>query len=270
MKANTGLGAVKLVAGAAIFAFAGFASAAALDGPYIGINAGWSWAKADTEHSLQGANGCGQPLTCSRQLNAVASLPSDMSLNGFTGGAQAGYNWSSGKVVYGFEFDFNWLGQSKSQTSVVQYQNANNNNLRTLTSMDSADSSWLVTIRPRLGFMATEKTLVFATAGLAFGNPKVGNSTTIFNPNSGLFQGLYSLPASKQIQTGWVLGAGVEYAWSNTMSLKGEYQYVNFDNPTLYGPNNSPQNFGELVGSTFVLNSSTKTNILRVGLNWKF
>ena len=55
-------------------------------------------------------------------------------------------------------------------------------------------------------------------------------------------------------QTGWTLGAGVEYAFTPSLSAKAEYLYVDLGSST------------PLPGD----NVELKTHVVRGGLNWRF
>ena len=78
---------------------------------------------------------------------------------------------------------------------------------------------WFGTVRARVGF-AIDRTLLYATGGLAFG--RVSNSwadteaTTIYGKNSSW-------------KAGWTAGGGVEYAFTNNWTAKLEGLYVRLD-----------------------------------------
>jgi outer membrane immunogenic protein len=61
--------------------------------------------------------------------------------------------------------------------------------------------------------------------------------------------------------TGYVVGAGVEYAFWNNWSLKAEYLYMNFGENEYFSP--PPAGFGR---RSFLLDD----HVFRVGLNWRF
>ncbi|MEP6707536.1 MAG: hypothetical protein ABJC05_08455 [Pyrinomonadaceae bacterium] len=65
-------------------------------GGYVGAHAGWGWGRADTTFT---------PLPNATQF--IDMKPTTLSPNpsGFLGGAQAGYNWQTGRFVIGAEAD---------------------------------------------------------------------------------------------------------------------------------------------------------------------
>lgn len=85
----------------------------------------------------------------------------------------------------------------------------------------NSDLKYLGTVRGRLGY-ATGSLLPYVTGGLA-----------VMNDDG-------------SARAGWTLGAGLEYALTRNISIKGEYLYVDPRSSDLRG------------------------NILRAGLNWRF
>jgi hypothetical protein len=68
-----------------------------------------------------------------------------LSPSGFTGGAQAGYNWQRGHIVYGGEVDFGILDVGKRATQSGMFPVAFLGTQYTLTQKVNAD--WLATLR---------------------------------------------------------------------------------------------------------------------------
>ena len=71
------------------------APVATWSGFYAGVNAGWGWAKADA---------------------TVLGVSGSSNLDGAIGGAQVGYNWQSGAMVFGAEADLQASNQRKDDT----------------------------------------------------------------------------------------------------------------------------------------------------------
>ena len=88
-------------------------------------------------------------------------------------------------------------------------------------------------MRARAGF-AFDRALVYATGGLAYGDIGTGSDAMSRSRQRLLRHG-------SGTNTGWVLGGGVEYAFTNNLTAKFEGLYVNLDN------NNN--NFGVFVGN---------------------
>ena len=209
-------------------------------GFYIGGHAGYGWAgQRDVAISPLPQPGFG-------------TLPFNANLNakGFLGGAQFGWNWQSGRLVYGVEADLSGTGI--------------NDNQRTLTLPVGAQVTveeklkWLGTMRGRIGTTVTDRTLVYVTGGLAVGNYNLA-STYAFIPD-------VAYPSSRNVtKVGWTLGGGAEFALAGNWTAKAEYLYFDLGKETLDGlpvPANPPFH----VQSEFKLNG----HIVRVGVNYKF
>jgi outer membrane immunogenic protein len=140
--------------------------------------------------------------------------------HGFLGGAQIGYNYQFGGVVAGIEADW----QLSNMSSPV-------------TGGGDVFINNFGTARVRLGF-AADRFLPYLTGGYAFANTELdvpGNNDTAFH-------------------NGWVIGAGVEYAWSDNITTKLEGLYMDFEEASFNG--------GVDAGASVAL--------VRAGLNFKF
>jgi len=133
-------------------------------GPYLGGNLGYAWGSVDNN----------------------PTKPS-----GFSGGAQAGYNWQTGPWVFGVEGDIQVTG---ADDTFAPWKFSN---------------PWFGTVRGRAGY-AFNNVLFFATGGLAFG---------------GLRGETFGLSES-HTTAGWTLGVGTEFGLTQNLSAKIEYLYV--------------------------------------------
>jgi len=145
-------------------------------GAYVGVNAGYAGGKAKA--SAEGENILG------------------VTGSGFVGGAQAGYNFQSGQMVYGVETD-------------IQYSNVKAE-IDFVGTEVGAKQRWVGTTRARVGYTPVEKVMTYATGGVAYGKTKV-------------YAGDDSISKTK---VGWAAGAGAEYAVDSNVSLKTEYLYT--------------------------------------------
>jgi outer membrane immunogenic protein len=181
-------------------------------GFYVGGNAGYGWGRAHDAMTLGG-----DWLTDGTFDNIpVQPLGNDqLKPNGFTGGLQAGFNYQTGAWVIGLEADANYFRLTASFSSTVL--NPLSGNSYAFTS--SFESDWLVTVRPRLGY-AFDRLLVYATGGLAIANQEF--SQNIVQLNLAFVEG----GTVSKTTAGWTIGAGMEYALGNRVSLKAEYLYV--------------------------------------------
>jgi outer membrane immunogenic protein len=135
---------------------------------------------------------------------------------GFIGGAQIGYNWQfGGPLLLGLEADFNGHSSISSNNSVFGFGGGN------------SGSGFLGTGRARLGFLVSPQFLVYATGGVAYGNPwsSANNSAAFFLLNPGVpFFGFNN--NQNNFKVGWTGGGGFEYMFTPNWSVKAEYLYV--------------------------------------------
>jgi outer membrane immunogenic protein len=241
---------------APIFTWSGF---------YVGLNAGATFNDNDHRYRADGwFRNVGNPYT-----NAVVIY--DNEYNGFrndddaafTGGAQMGFNWQFGAWVAGVEADINYRGNGDNHGFNIlgtgHYSNYG------LYHSGSDRGNWFGTLRARLGF-ALDRTLIYATGGLAFGDTGGGGRLYAYDvnyPGVALTGGEWRSDGD-DTSWGWTLGAGVEHAFSNNWTAKLEYLYVNLDRD-----NNRLTNIA-LPNYTFTTSNEDEFHVVRVGLNYKF
>jgi outer membrane immunogenic protein len=231
-------------------------------GFYVGGNAGYAWSDAST-FPLTGTQGIPPPAgvgILSAQNLGIYPFTSSVGQNGAIGGFQAGYNWQFNWLVTGIEADFDFASQRGSSNfagSTTVFSDA----ASISRSLDD-----LGTLRARIGF-AADRTLFYATGGLAYGLSKLGYSAAISNPpnNAGLGSN-----ATSTWQAGWTVGGGIEYALWDHWSVKAEYLYYDLgtQSTTIVGvPAPGGTLFNNWTATTTVRNNG---NIVRAGLNYKF
>ncbi|MGD1037045.1 MAG: outer membrane protein [Roseiarcus sp.] len=138
-------------------------------------------------------------------------------------GGTVGYNYQIGQFVAGLEGDLDWANLTKNGVNIAGPYS---------TSIDT-----LLTTRARAG-VALDRALLFVTGGYAGADESVN------------FPGIGSQSAWR---SGGVIGAGIEYAFTNNISAKAEY---------LYAPLQSKNYLG--------LKDDTNLSLIRAGLNYKF
>ncbi len=154
---------------------------------------------------------------------------------GFVGGAQIGYNYQIGQLVIGVETDLQYadLGGSSDNAFFVGGVLYNN----------SGSDNYFGTVRARLG-LAVDRALLYVTGGFAYGD--VGGNTFGGGSSNG----------------GWTFGGGLEYAITNTITVKLEGLYVNLDR-------SNDDTF--LLGTGFANDrGDNEFGVVRAGLNFKF
>lgn len=236
-------------------------------GFYAGANGGYAWNTGSDVSHVAIASACGGIPGCVVGVPLVAEKAITSPEGGF-GGGQVGYNWQAGRWVFGFEADF--------QGASVNGANTLTNALPIAIDDGASSLDWFGTVRGRLGFTIFDSALLYATGGFAYG--------CVEDKLYGAFAGgISQTQSSKQIATGYVAGAGLEYALSPTWSVKVEYQFINLGDSTLVGgtggafvnpfapalPATCTQ--GAPCLSTFhELDSSRSYNTVRIGLNYRF
>ena len=118
--------------------------------------------------------------------------------SGFAGGAQAGYNWQTGQLVFGGEADIQVSGATDT-FAPWKFSNP-----------------WFGTMRARAGY-AVSNVLIYGTAGVAFGELQ------------GETVGLLS---ESHTNVGWTAGVGVEAGFAANLSAKVEYLFVDLASNT--------------------------------------
>jgi outer membrane immunogenic protein len=142
---------------------------------------------------------------------------------GFVGGAQVGYNYQIGSFVVGLEGDIQYADFGGELSFDVDDDE----------DIDEDDfvfdrGDWFGTVRARAG-VAFGQALIYGTGGFAFADDA----------------------------TGWTVGGGLEYAFTNNLSAKIEGLYVNLDH-------------GDDDFDIDDFDGETDFGVIRAGLNFRF
>jgi outer membrane immunogenic protein len=206
-------------------------------GFYAGVNAG-----VISERSGASTFVPSEPAIGNFCLAFDCSLDPSQNAVGVLGGAQIGYNFQSGNIVYGVEADFGLSSAKKNSTTLTNGYNWSAN-----TGIDA-----LGTARLRLGY-AFDNALLYATGGLAYA--KVRDS----------YQGATGY---NWTNTGWragyAVGGGLEYMFSRNWSgkVEGLYYDLGSKDHVTEGPG---------VGFAAVgIHDHMTGAIARIGLNYLF
>ena len=203
-------------------------------GFYFGVNAGVGLGRNRADHTV--------PLN---SFDTVYLQP-----QGIVGGGQVGYNWQTnssflglGPIVFGIEGDIQGSDSRDSRTTL--------NGLSGITTNFNQRMDWFATARGRVGIV-TGSVLSYVTGGYAYGNVRT-TATETLGP-------LVGAATIERGQSGYTLGSGVEAALGGSWTGKIEYLYLDLGNRstafTLFGV---PQ----------TLNTQTRENIFRAGLNYR-
>ena len=154
--------------------------------------------------------------------------------NGALFGIQAGYNYQIGSFVAGLEANAdigNIRGGAPCPNTAYSCRHK---------------ESFSGALRGRLGY-AIDRLLVYGTGGVAFANIREGSVSS-----SLVFAGQTKGAA------GWTLGAGLEYAFTNSLSARLDYAYSS------YGAKNY------LIDTPTVIRAKVHSNVVKIGLNYHF
>jgi outer membrane immunogenic protein len=230
-------------------------------GFYLGANAGGAWGNSDPRTSTVFNEFGYFDATSVPAVNAVGGSQR-INESGVTGGLTAGYNWQAGAAVVGIESDFNYFGPRGSTSGSALYPCCAPAGF---TINSSTSSNWLITLRPRAGFLVTPAFLLYATGGLAVANV---NAAFNFTDNNSEAAESAAISATR---VGWTVGAGAEYALMNGWSIKGEYLHVDLGSSSVTSNNLTLFNGAFAVPvNVFTHSIDWRSEIARVGLNYKF
>ena len=115
-------------------------------------------------------------------------------------------------------------------------------------------STTLASLTGRLGY-SWERTLFYVKGGLAFGDV---TAQMTFNTPAVL---VFPTTSTSKTLTGWIVGAGAEFALSEHWSAKGEWMYFDLGSET-YVVN--------MLRATGVIDADTTAELVRVGVNYHF
>jgi len=197
-------------------------------GVYIGAHAGYGWGDVDASYD--------DPFDLFPPGQGEAHYTADGGLLG----VQAGYNWQVSSLVLGVEADVSYLNLDETVNAGFDEASYGVNTY-------STEIDWLATVRGRLGY-AMNRTLLFATAGAAFADVKHSYAQEL---------GDYQTKVD-ETATGYVLGAGVEHAFTDNVAVQLQYQFVDLGDETI--------DYGDTTSTTF----DTQLHLLKLGINYHF
>jgi outer membrane immunogenic protein len=191
------------------------------------------------------------PGSAVAQALMPASGSNSASASSWVAGAQAGYNWQLGSIVYGFEADISATHLQSGMNTVLQGAI-----VPPPTANATANVDWYGTVRGRLGW-AAGPVLFYGTGGLAYGQVDLNSSI------SGIGLTLSSQTSSDK--TGWVVGGGIEYMWRPNVILSVGYQYVDLGTISLAASAGA-------LPPTLSQSASVHAQfqVVTAGVNWRF
>ncbi|MFO1091504.1 MAG: outer membrane beta-barrel protein [Hyphomicrobiales bacterium] len=230
-------------------------------GFYGGAHIGGGW----SDHNLNGNDIVAdedEDLSTTEDQTVFPGLNSN-DLSGVVGGVYAGGNIAVGPMVLGLDADIGWTGMRQSASA--DFTVTGEDGAVTTTQYASADMdvNWLAHVRGRAGY-GFDRFMVYAAGGLALAN--LNTNVSVSFPESAGFTATTS--DGSQTVTGWTVGAGFEWAATDSLIVRAEYLYDQFSGiePATYEISNTTG----VLGSNWVGGDTLGVNIVRVGVSYKF
>ncbi len=253
-------------------------------GFYVGANAGYGWANANTATTGVPGTFDPTPFNGAPQLAAgLATAAPSVSTKpaGFISGGQMGYNFfQRERFVAGIETDIDGALVRKSATgsALSPIPGIPTNQIAsTATITNSLD--YLATVRGRLGYALVDRMLVYATGGLAIGGVHTNISAVdnALGPSFGITTVLPSNGSASNTLVGWAVGGGAEYAlpWKWSAKIEAIYYDLGTSHTNTSVASIETVGGGTGIGSVFASANRTSAThwtggIVRVGLNYRF
>jgi outer membrane immunogenic protein len=169
-------------------------------GFYLGGHVGYGW---------------GESTAAPTGIVGLIVDPFRSSNDGFIAGGTVGYNYQSGKLVFGLEGEWTWSNMDGSSSPLFLLGFP----LPGTSVTGTYENNWHATAAFRVG-AAFDTVLLYAKAGMAFANNdyNVNASVLGFNYNSSI----------SETEIGWMVGVGVEWAIGGNWTAKLEANYMDF------------------------------------------
>jgi outer membrane immunogenic protein len=204
-------------------------------GFYLGAHIGGTWGTTEAE-----VNSITVPGLLA--LGGITLPVTSQSFNGFIGGGQVGYNWQSGIVVFGVEGEIAATNAKGTAPCLI------------VLSCESKQN-WMATAAARLG-LADGRDLYYVKGGAAWSHNSYSADLNVL------------ASASSEVSDnrwGWLVGAGIEHAFTPAVSAKLEYNYVDYGS--------QDYNFAlALLGAPITLATKLREyqHVMNVGVNYRF
>lgn len=226
-------------------------------GLYAGGNIGYGWAR-DTGGSWTSYTDSPPPtLGVGLYFPGGGNVLPGVKPQGVLGGLQIGYNWQVSPIlVLGAVTDIQASGMKASASAL-----GTPGCCVPTTQSNEAKIQWFGTARGKAGY-AADKWLIYATGGLAYG--KVEENAAFNCAACGPPQ--FFAGSSSKTKTGWVIGAGLDYALTRNWILGAEYLYFDLGSIATTAILTSGTN----VNTTFSSNAKFRGSIARVTVDYKF
>ncbi len=246
-------------------------SALPFSGTYVGVDGGPAWASSNYQTSSNCVTSTANGVFCVKSpdptvANGIVVANSgtgEFNLKRFNYDVHVGHAWNIKNLIIGGEAEVGGLNAAKSAAANGVFPVPF---LGTRYSVyDSISTNWLATLRARVGVVFKQQYLVYATGGPAFTDFRM-HSSYRDNAAGFSFPGGSGSAAKSIFRTGWTVGAGGELQLNDAYSIKLEYLFVRFNYMNLPVPLRNTPAFTQ----SMLTKANFKTDILRIGLNYRF
>ena len=187
----------------------------------------------------------------------TAGAQTHLSPFGVIGGAQAGINFQFNSIVIGVEGT--WTDSAISGSQVTSTLLAP---LLGISEKSTDAPLWYATATGRIGYAAND-VLIYAKGGAAWMNAELHPARLSSPPV------WYRPQRITDTRHGYTVGGGVEYAFTENLSVKLEYDFLNFGTKT-YSFNNLEHYHPAVPVGAFPVSIKSSTNMLLFGANYRF
>ena len=233
-------------------------------GFYSGLFAGYETLDSPATPLCLGPGGVANAAGC--PLGAPLSPKADS----FIAGSEIGYNYQvtagSGLVIgAAADIQFNRL-RTYGISEGIGFAGGGTNRAGVFHAGQRIDS--LGTARGRIGY-AFDHVLVYGTGGLAFANVRIDTNTIdqVFAAGNPVYLGAFD-GRKGAWRTGYAVGGGVEYAFTDHLSVKGEALYFDLGSTNVLAADSA--GLGLYPGYAAGARVATSGVLTRIGLNYRF
>jgi outer membrane immunogenic protein len=230
-------------------------ASAAPGGGYVGVSAGYGWtnAKARTATTFGPLN-----YLLDTSVPAVnATGRQTVKPRGVIGGLDAGYDWHSGKLLFGAAADISLLHGSDAVSDFTAYPCCAPLGF---TIRQAVKTKWMATARARVGY-DLGNAAVYVTGGYA------GLKARYSGRFSDNYADALEEGSRSQYRSGWIAGAGADIKVGTHFTVQPEYLHADFGHVSAPGGTFTS---GGPWPDVFTHRAKIKTDVARVGLHYHF
>jgi outer membrane protein OmpA-like peptidoglycan-associated protein len=219
------------------------------NGAYIGVNLGYNWGNANTSYTA---------LPDEDSFTDLANQTQKLSPHGVMAGGQAGYNWQFGenaRWLIGMQTDFDWANVSRTRVISPVIDAAGDSDGASSFLGTRERLGTFGTTRLRFGAALTDRFLVYATGGAAYGDVRYDGEVSY--PDEDYYA------TRKRLKLGWTAGGGFDWMIAPRWFANLEYLYYDLGNETCVAAAD-PADDDFAVGFRW----KTTGQIARIGINY--